>query len=243
MSLRSAIRRIPLCRAMGRAWTRHVWLQRARRRQSYAQNGEDRALLELFPTDFKGLYVDFGANHPYFISNTYLLYTRGWHGLCVDPLPMLAPLYRRYRPRDIFVNKGVAATAGVSNFYEMNVSELSTFSHELANDLVASRRAALMATHRIEAAPVAKIITQLAPNGIFDVLSIDIEGLDAEIVRSTDWGFVNPRVVICETSSFEHDWAPEIIGLFAAIGFRHHRHVGCNDIFVNTAPGRDPATA
>jgi len=52
---------------------------------------------------------------------------------------------------------------------------------------------------------------------------------------------VNPRVVICEMSSFEHDRATEIIGLFPARGFRHYRHVGCNDIVVTTAPGRDPA--
>ena len=243
MSLRSAIRRIPLCRAIGQAWNRRVWLQRARQRQSYSQNGEDRALLELFPADFKGLYVDLGANHPYFISNTHLLYTRGWHGLCVDALPMFSPLYRRHRPRDVFLNKGVSMTAGAFDFYEMDVPELSTFSRELADDLVASRRAALAAVHRIEAAPVSEIISDFAPRGNFDVLSIDVEGLDAEIIRSTDWGFVNPRVVICETSSFEHDWTNEIIGLFAARGFRHYRHVGCNDIFVNTAPGRDPAAA
>ena len=145
MSLRSAIRRIPLCRAIGRAWNRRVWLQRARQRQSYSQNGEDRALLDLFPADFKGLYVDLGANHPYFISNTHLLYTRGWHGLCVDALPMFAPLYRRHRPRDVFLNKGVSMTAGAFDFYEMDVPELSTFSRELADDLVASRRAALTA--------------------------------------------------------------------------------------------------
>ncbi|NQW46529.1 MAG: FkbM family methyltransferase [Planctomycetes bacterium] len=243
MSLRSAIRRIPLCHAIGRAWNRRVWLQRARQRQTYSQNGEDCALLELFPADFKGIYVDLGANHPYFISNTHLLYTRGWHGLCVDALPMFAPLYRRHRPRDVFLNKGVSMTAGAFDFYEMDVPELSTFSRELADDLVASRRAALTAVHRIEAAPVSEIISDFAPSGNCDVLSIDVEGLDAEIVRSTDWGFVNPRVVICETSSFEHDWTNEIIGLFAARGFRHYRHVGCNDIFVNTAPGRDPAAA
>jgi hypothetical protein len=197
----------------------------------------------LFPADFEGVYVDLGANHPYFISNTYLLYTRGWRGLCVDPLPMFAPLYGWHRPCDLFLNSGVAAAAGTFDFYEMNVPELSTFSRELADELVATGRATLAAAHRIEAAPIAEIVSQVAPCGSFDVLSIDIEGLDAEIVRSTDWEFVNPRVVICETSSFEHDWAAEIIRLFATRGFRHHRHVGCNDIFVNTAPGRDPAVA
>ena len=81
-------------------------------------------------------------------------------------------------------------------------------------------------------------MASLASDGHFDVLSIDIEGLNAEIVRSTDWGFVKPRVVICETSSYEHDWAGEIVELFSRQGYTHRRHVGCNDIFVSVAMGR-----
>jgi hypothetical protein len=103
---------------------------------------------------------------------------------------MFASLYGRHRPCDMFVSKGVAVTTGALNFYEMNVPKVSTFSHELADELVATRRAALAGAHRIEAAPFAEIISDFAPRG-----------------------------------------------------FRHYRHVGCNDFFVNTAPGRDPAAA
>jgi hypothetical protein len=240
VSVRSLIKRVPPLHALGRAWNEYRWLRQARQRQTYAQNGEDQAILELFPRGYQGSYVDLGSNHPFRISNTYLLYTRGWHGLCVDPIPMFAALYRRYRPRDMFVNVGVGTHVGEFTFYEMSVHELSTFSGEIAEELVAKRRATIAAMHTIQTKPVSQIVGHLADEGMFDVLSIDIEGLDAETVRDTDWTFVRPRVVICETSSYEHDWSAEITALFADRGYRHHRHIGCNDIFVNTATGRRP---
>jgi FkbM family methyltransferase len=238
MTIREAIKRIPFVKSAGRAWNEYRWLRRARRDQTYAQNGEDRALLELFSPGYRGTYVDLGANHPYRISNTYLLYTHGWHGVCVDALPMFGPLYRRHRPRDTFLNVGVGTQPGEFHFYEMSFSELSSFSRDIADELVAKGRATVKAEHRIQTRSVAEIVASLAADGQFDVLSIDIEGLDAEIVRNTDWGFVKPRVVICETSSYEHDWAGEIVELFGRQGYTHQCHVGCNDIFVSSAMGR-----
>jgi hypothetical protein len=238
MTIRDAIKQIPFAHAAGRAWNEYRWLRRARREQTYAQNGEDRALLELFPAGYRGTYVDLGANHPYRISNTYLLYTLGWHGVCVDALPMFGPLYQRHRPRDTFLNVGVGTQPGEFYFYEMNCSELSTFSQEIAEELVAKGRATVKAGHRIQSRSVAEIVKSLTDDGQFDVLSIDIEGLDAEIVKGTDWDFVKPRVVICETSSYEHDWGAEIVELFSRQGYTHQRHVGCNDIFISSAIGR-----
>lgn len=236
MPIRERIKRIKPLHDLGRAAKDRFWRWQAGRRGSYAQNGEDRAILELFPNATRGTYVDLGANHPYKISNTYLLYRRGWHGICVDPIPTLAKLHRRHRPRDMFLNVGVGVESGEFDFYEMSSAELSTFSADIARELVSAGRAAIIRTHRIRALPVEEIVATIASDGVFDLLSIDVEGLDVEIVRHTDWEKVRPRVVLCETSSFEHDWAAEIGRLFAERGYRHHRHVGCNDIFV-----RDPS--
>lgn len=237
MSFREHIKRIKVLHDLGRAVKDRAWLWKASRRASYAQNGEDRALLELFPTTAQGTYVDLGANHPYKISNTYLLYTRGWRGICVDPIPTLARLHRRHRPRDIFLNVGVGTDAGACDFYEMSAPELSTFSAEIAHELESTGRALIVRTHRIATLSVVDIVHRLNPTGVFDVLSIDIEGLDVEIVRHTDWEAVRPKVVLCETSSFEHDWTSEIVRLFAERGYVHRCHVGCNDIFVRDSVG------
>ena len=53
----------------------YAFFLRSWRRGSFAQEGEDRFLLEYFGSK-TGIYVDVGANHPFVISNTYLLYKR-----------------------------------------------------------------------------------------------------------------------------------------------------------------------
>lgn len=234
MSFRETIKRIKPIRDLGRACKDMLWSVSAVRKGSFAQNGEDRAILEMFPAGTQGTYVDLGANHPYRISNTYLLYRKGWHGICVDPIPTLARLHRRYRPRDLFLNVGVGAEPGDFDFYEMSCGELSTFSADIARELVAAHRATIIHKHKVRTLPVEEIVASRFGDGVFDVLSLDVEGLDMEIVRRTDWNKVRPKVVLCETSSFEHDWAADIRRLFAERGYRHEKHIGCNDIFVRS---------
>ena len=54
-------------------------------RPAYAQFGEDQVLDELVGTKTRGFYVDVGAHHPHRLSNTHLLYVRGWWGINIDP--------------------------------------------------------------------------------------------------------------------------------------------------------------
>jgi hypothetical protein len=53
-----------------------------------------------------GIYVDVGANHPTSISNTFLLYRHGLHGVTIEPNPELSQLHRRFRRRDVVVSVG-----------------------------------------------------------------------------------------------------------------------------------------
>lgn len=66
---------------------------------SFAQHGEDVEIMRLLKQENStGAYVDVGCNHPFRISNTYLLYLNCWRGLCVDPLPRFTVLYKKWRP-------------------------------------------------------------------------------------------------------------------------------------------------
>ena len=55
-------------------------------RKSYSQFGEDLIINNYFKkiNCNHGYYLDIGAYHPKFISNTYLLHKNGWRGTCVD---------------------------------------------------------------------------------------------------------------------------------------------------------------
>ena len=69
---------------------------------SFSQFGEDLAVLRL-AQQFglaPGIYVDAGAYHPIFGSNTLLLHKQGWCGVNIDLAPERIAVFNRYRPKD-----------------------------------------------------------------------------------------------------------------------------------------------
>ena len=168
-------------------------------RLSYAQEGEDLVLARLLgPMPRPGFFVDIGAHHPTRYSNTYYFYRRGWRGINVDPLPGTARLFRRQRPRDISLECGVAAQAGVLTYHAFSDPALNTFSpEEAARKNVAPYR--LLGTSQVPVHTLADILARhLPPGQAIDFLSIDAEGLDHDIVASNDWAKFRPRWVLVE---------------------------------------------
>ena len=103
-------------------------------RLSYAQEGEDLVLARILGTNTSpGFFVDVGAHHPTRFSNTYYFYRRGWRGINVDALPGTASLFQRARPRDVTVECGVGAQAGVMTYFVFNEPALNTFSEQEAH--------------------------------------------------------------------------------------------------------------
>ena len=56
-------------------------------KKTYSQFGEDLYIESFFKSQKIGKYVDLGAFHPMRLSNTYLLYKKGWSGTNVDLNP------------------------------------------------------------------------------------------------------------------------------------------------------------
>jgi hypothetical protein len=69
---------------------------------SFSQFGEDLAICRLAEQLglSNGIYVDAGAYHPIFGSNTLLLSKKGWRGINVDLAPRRISAFHRYRPND-----------------------------------------------------------------------------------------------------------------------------------------------
>ena len=66
------------------------------------------------------LHTQIGAFHAREISNTFVLESRGWHGLCIEPFPVLASFVQRAElaggGRHVLVQAAVEDAAGVSSF-------------------------------------------------------------------------------------------------------------------------------
>ena len=104
---------------------------------TYAQAGEDLILANLFYKLSIGnpSYLDIGANHPSYISNTYYFYLRGSRGVCVEPNPYLFKKIERLRKHDTVLNVGVGLSEqSEADFYlfPKRAHGLSTFSKEEA---------------------------------------------------------------------------------------------------------------
>lgn len=176
---------------------------------SYSQEGEDRVLSVLL---FKlhgsrhvndGFYVDVGAHHPHRFSNTCLFYKRGWHGINIDAMPGSMSVFKRRRPRDINLEFGVGRNVEMLRFFVFNEPALNTFNESLAKARC-NRGWHLKYTIEVPVLPLSEILKKNIPKGQkIDFFSVDVEGLDLEVLQSNDWQEYRPMVVLVETLGLE----------------------------------------
>ena len=165
---------------------------------SFSKAGDDIQLKQLLKATSPGTYVDIGCWHPVKASNTYYFYLRNWKGICIDPNPQLKMLYQKTRPKDIFINSGIALRNETKEYIMFEESSINTFSEEF----VKSHNLTTSIIHRIKTpvAPLAEILSrQLGPTDRLDFFDIYVEGMDLEVLRTNDWKKFRPRVVLIET--------------------------------------------
>ncbi|MFZ4483199.1 MAG: FkbM family methyltransferase [Chthoniobacterales bacterium] len=204
------------------AMTRWRAWEAARRGAPFGQSGEDiwlRGWLREngIPWADDGFYIDIGANHPVVLSATYLLYREGWRGLTVDPIPSLCALHRHMRPRDTCLNVGIGARPGIQPFWETAPDYFCSFSHDAAREAEASGWCRVLRETRVDVATPQDILARVPGGTRVNYLSIDTEGLDAEILGHWPWDTCRPDLVSCEASA---DHESEASQLLAAAGYR-----------------------
>lgn len=201
---------------------------------SYSQCGED--ILSLYALRVLGIdvpsYLDIGANHPYRFSNTYLMYLLGGRGINIEPDPEAADFIRRVRPDDTTITAGVAKKTGEMDFFLMTTNVANTFIRAEAEELQ-KRDGNLI--KRVVRVPVYNIRTLLAERGFMpDFLSLDVEGMDLEILESMDWVDCRPKVICVETIDyFSQKKRPEIVQFLGKQGYTVHADTFINTIFVD----------
>lgn len=172
---------------------------------SFSQCGEDLIMQYLF-NDLnidQPSFIDIGAHHPKFLSNTYIFYLKGSRGINIEPDPELFQNFLIDRKEDKNLNIGIAAEPGEADFYIMNPSTLNTFVKEEAERINKEDSSYFIKkTLKIKLEPVAAVIQQYS-NGIFpDMLSLDVEGMDEAILQTINYTSSVPKVICVESLSF-----------------------------------------
>lgn len=179
-------------------------------RLSYAQEGEDLLLDRLLTRQYKGFYVDVGAHHPKRFSNTHYFHMRGWRGINIEPNPAVHDLFVKMRRRDVNLQLGISEQVGELLYYEFDDPALNTFDEQLMRERASDTPYRVIATRMIKVEPLAAVLAVHLPSGqAIDFLSVDVEGMDLNVLRSNDWERFRPRCVVSE--ALNADLAPAVL--------------------------------
>lgn len=170
--------------------------------RSYSQDGEDMILKALFEQKkgYKGFFVDVGAHHPVRFSNTKYFYNKGWRGINIEPTPDAIKAFKLFRKRDINLNIGIGPEKGSLTFYCFNEPALNSFSKEVS-ERIDRESEKYEITQRLEIAvlPLSEVFDKhLKAGQKIDFISIDVEGLDFQVLLSNDWNKYQPEVILVE---------------------------------------------
>jgi FkbM family methyltransferase len=207
-------------------------------RRSFSQCGED--LLVNYVFSLRGIdyptYLDIGANHPYFISNTAFFYQKGCRGINVEANPHLVPSLRRLRRRDTTLNVGVGPVEGELDFFIMSDPTLSTFSKEEADRITGTGKYKVLSAQKIKLITLEQILQEFSGGKFPDFLSIDVEGMDLAILKTIRFDKYWPKVICVEAAEYSPVGAgarrTDIIDFLVSKGYYEYANTNLNAIMV-----------
>jgi hypothetical protein len=208
-------------------------------KNTYAQVGEDVIIKFLF--DGKGInkihYLELGTYHPDQGNNTYLFYLGGSRGVCVEADETLIKKIKQVRPEDIVLNVGIGThNLESADFYIFNEPSLNTFNLEEAKFRESQGSFKIVKIAKVMIRSVGSIIADNY-SSFPDLLSIDLEGLDFDVLKTIDFSRLPIPVVCVETCSYsENHIKPkneEISEFMLSVGYFIYADTYVNTIFVN----------
>ena len=150
---------------------------------SYAQNFEDVRLLRAVHDLAAGRYLDTGTQDPARDSVSLAFYARGWRGVHVEPTPAYAAAMRAARPEETVIEAAVSRHPGPIPFFEIPETGIST---GVANIAAAHARAGWQNREIAVATVTLAALFDLMGDAPIHWLKIDVEGMEADVLRS--WG-------------------------------------------------------
>lgn len=167
---------------------------------SYSQEGEDMVLNRMLGEKPNGFFVDVGALHPQRFSNTYNFYLLGWRGINIDAMPGSMDLFDKIRPHDTNLEFPISDTSGILEYYIFNDPALNTCSALTAKEHSKAEGYFVERTIKIKTRTLEAILDEYLPKGqSIDFLTIDVEGLDFQVLKSNNWLKYLPKIILIES--------------------------------------------
>ena len=140
--------------------------------------------------------MDIGAHDPYWLSNTYLFYKNKSKGVLIEPDRDLYKRLKKNRPRDIVLNIGLGKEKGRQELFLMNQQTLNTFSREESEKNVA-KGYEIKEVREVWIDTFNNIVNEYL-GGSVDFVSLDVEGMEMDILETINFKEIRPRLFCIE---------------------------------------------
>jgi FkbM family methyltransferase len=200
---------------------------------STSQSGEDIIVNYIFKN--RGIsaptYLDIGAHDPILFSNTALFYAMGSRGINVEPNPKAHAVFNAMRPRDINLACAVSEKEGEAILYiPLEGETLASINIEPDTNVGAQEVVVPTIT-------LSTILEKYANGKFPDFLSLDVEGVDFQILQQITFERTKPKVICIETISYSTTGMGEkdirISELLLSKGYMIYADTNINTIFVD----------
>jgi FkbM family methyltransferase len=168
---------------------------------SYSQEGEDLFLKRFFADKKEGFFIDVGAHHPKRFSNTYIFYQKGWRGINIDAMPNSMKAFDEIRKEDINLEIGISSETNQELTYHiLSEPALNTFSEEIVAGHLSMAKVVVKEKIKIPVQTLKQVLDiHLLQDQKIDFMSVDVEGLDLNVLQSNDWETYRPTILVVES--------------------------------------------
>lgn len=157
----------------------------------------------------RGTFIEAGAHDGLSQSNTYWLERmRGWRGLLVEPVPAMAALCQRNRPKAKVVNAALVATPDIKSIkvaavglYGYVTSSLSSAAHEAEHRRRGAQSVGISSDVIEDIEVPARTLETILDEvrlGPIDLFSLDVEGYEINVLQGMNMERYRPRFMLVE---------------------------------------------
>ncbi len=184
-------------------------------------------------------YIDIGANHSISTSNTYLFYKKyNMKGILVEANPLLCDELSKFRSEDTTIHAAIVNhDSPKSTFYISDKHEISSLSHDFITKWAkeSHTNTGISSSIQVDNIRINKLFELLDQK--VGLLSIDVEGLDKEILLDLDTTVYRPIVIVIEPSDFfVSNNTQDIIDIMKERGYNLLSKTDVNLIFAEARP-------
>ena len=158
-----------------------------------------------------GFFIEAGANDGFNQSNTYYFARRyNWRGLLIEPVPHLADHCQQIRSESIVVRSALGAKQDEGSTVKIHMAGLMSTVEGAIGDDDRQRDHLEKATQlqpgvttgviEVPSRALSSIIDEHHPSGKIDLLSLDVEGYEAQALAGLDFAKHRPRFICVEAN-------------------------------------------